>query len=307
VEYLKNEGFPTYEVIEDLEHKLSQHNNPKAFILRTLRSFHDISTYLLINIDKEYSEKVGEKVLSIGNTNYYKGHYYCHKTLERSCNWIQPNLNYSQATVCEKYVIHCFELFNNFFNLFDRLCLDFDLDIIKIQEENGIVIWIRNLSHLLGYGYEEKLRPIKSYPYQVPELRKGKIEALECHPTEKKKEEPQTFEELFYNPEHAEPCLNILRELQPPAIDQINNYIGKAKGVFPLWIRVLKSHKPEPLIKHFKDIVYKDLLNQKLKGLNLSKDASEFRKQYKRLENDKIELDIKAILSQLSQSGKLGK
>ncbi|MCK9410927.1 MAG: hypothetical protein M0Q53_01415 [Prolixibacteraceae bacterium] len=120
-------------------------------------------------------------------------------------------------------------------------------------------------------------------------------------------ETPKTFEELFYNPKHAEPCLGILRELQPPVIDAINNYIGKAKGVFPLWVRVLTNHKPKPLIKHFKDTVYKDLLNQKIKGLNLTKDASEFRKQYVRLENNKTELDIKTILSQYSQSGKLGK
>jgi len=125
--------------------------------------------------------------------------------------------------------------------------------------------------------------------------------------TKTEQEIPKTFEELFYNPEHADPCLKILNELQPPVIDAMNNYIGKSKGVFPLWVKVLKNHKPQPLIKHFKDTVYKDLLNQKIKGLNLSKDASEFRKQYVRLENDKIELDIKAILSQFSQSGKLGK
>lgn len=122
-----------------------------------------------------------------------------------------------------------------------------------------------------------------------------------------KLESPQTFEELFYNPEHAEPCLSILRELQPPVIDAINNYIGKAKGVLPLWIKVLQKHEPKPLIKPFKDSVYKDLLNQKIKGLNLSNDASEFRKQYKRVENNNIEIDIKTILSQYSQSGKLGK
>jgi hypothetical protein len=123
-------------------------------------------------------------------------------------------------------------------------------------------------------------------------------------------ETPKTFEELFYNPENAEPCLKILRELEFPVIDEINNYIGKAKGVFPLWVNILKTYKPKPLIKHFKDIVYKDLLNQKIKGLNLTKDASEFRKQYVRLEKSKIELDIKAKLSQYSQysqSGKLGK
>ena len=125
--------------------------------------------------------------------------------------------------------------------------------------------------------------------------------------TKTEQEQPKIFEELFYNPEHAEPCLKILSELQPPVIDAINNYIGKAKGVFPLWVKVLKNHKPEPLIKHFSDTVYKDLLNQKVKGLNLTKDASEFRKEYVRLVNNNVELDIKTILSQYSQSGKLGK
>jgi hypothetical protein len=132
-------------------------------------------------------------------------------------------------------------------------------------------------------------------------------EALPPQQTKTEKETPKTFEELFYNTKHAEPCLRILNELQPPVIDALNNYIGKAKGVFPLWIKVLTNHKPEPLIKHFKDLIYKDLLNQKIKGLNLTKDASEFRKQYIRLENNKTELDIKTILSQYSQSGKLGK
>lgn len=120
-------------------------------------------------------------------------------------------------------------------------------------------------------------------------------------------EQPRTFEELFFNPEHAEPCLKILNELQPPVIDAINNFIGKSKGVFPMWINVLKNHKPTPLIRHVRDIIYKDLLNEKIKGLNLSKDASEFRKQYKRLQRDNIYLDMKTLLSQYSQSGKLGK
>ena len=120
-------------------------------------------------------------------------------------------------------------------------------------------------------------------------------------------EVPSTFEELFYNPENAEPCLKLLREIDPPAIDLMNNYIGKAKGVIPLWVKILKNHNPKPLMKHYKDTVYRDILNQKINRLNLSRDASEFRKQYKRIANDKVELDIKTILSQYSQEGKLAK
>lgn len=120
------------------------------------------------------------------------------------------------------------------------------------------------------------------------------------------REIPSTFEELFYNPQDAEPCLKILNEIAPPVIDAINNYIGKGKGVFPLWVRVLQQHKPKPLIKPVQDIIIKDLLNQKIAGLNLSKDASEFRKEYRRLSKNDVESDIKAILSQYSQNGMLG-
>ena len=73
-----------------------------------------------------------------------------------------------------------------------------------------------------------------------------------------------------------------------------------------MWIKLLKTNKPLPLIDHFPDIVYKDLLNAKITNLNLSKDASEFRKNYKRLENSDIESEIKFHLSQFSQTGNLG-
>lgn len=120
-------------------------------------------------------------------------------------------------------------------------------------------------------------------------------------------EYPNSFEELFFNPNDAAVCLDILRELQPPVIDASNNYKGKNKGVFPLWIEILQMHKPIALIKPFPDMVYRDLLNEKVKGLKLSKDASEFRKPYNSLKKKGKDLDIKTILSQFSQDGRLGK
>lgn len=115
---------------------------------------------------------------------------------------------------------------------------------------------------------------------------------------------PQSFEDLFYNPVHSVVCLSVLSKLEPPSIDHSNTYIGKNKGIIPLWIKVLRSKN---LIKPVTDKVYRDLINEKIVGLNLSNDASEFRKRYKRLDSSKTELDIKAILSQFSQEGKLGK
>ncbi len=116
-----------------------------------------------------------------------------------------------------------------------------------------------------------------------------------------------TLEEMFENAKYAEVCLDILRKLPKPVLDSANNYIGKNKGIFPLWIKILQQHKPLPLIKPLKDIEYKDILNATIHGLKLTDDASEFRKDYKRLATDNVELDMRAILSQISQSGKLGK
>ncbi|WP_118976560.1 hypothetical protein [Taibaiella koreensis] len=118
---------------------------------------------------------------------------------------------------------------------------------------------------------------------------------------------PQILEDIFIDTSNSEKCLAILRNLESPVINESNIYIGKLKGIFPLWIKLLKSNKPSPLIDHFPDIVYKDLLNAKIKNLYLSKDASEFRKNYKRLENSGVESEIKFHLSQLSQNGNLGK
>lgn len=43
-------------------------------------------------------------------------------------------------------------------------------------------------------------------------------EAIIPNQNQKNKETPKTFDELFYNPENAEPCLKILSELHPPVI-----------------------------------------------------------------------------------------
>jgi len=155
--------------------------------------------------------------------------------------------------------------------------------------------------------YQQYYRVVLNYLKSFEEEEETTIAARASKNQPPELETPATFEELFYDAAQAEPCLRILREIDPPTLDAINNYIGKSKGIFPLWIKVLKEQTPEPLIKHFPNIVYKNLLNQKVKGLNLSKDASEFRKHYKRLENNGVKEDLKRILSQYSHDGKLGK
>ena len=110
---------------------------------------------------------------------------------------------------------------------------------------------------------------------------------------------PETFENLFYSENGSEIFLNILKHLEPPYISIDNNYIGKSKGIFPMIINIFKT---KSLIKNYSDKVYKDLLNNKINGLHLSKDASEFRTNYSMLEKKKVDVEIKAILSQYSQT-----
>lgn len=248
-------------------------------------------------------------------------------------NWNSPEIhqlkeNFSKEDLPEifKHKSQYIEYRNNTHKTFFSLQIFF-ADLDKVTKK--LFDFFNETEHNEFEGFETKAIPVNDIREVAKLLQQGhtkftlpnsilnpsnvrqqpNLEPLPPQQTETKAEQeiPKTFEGLFYNPEHAEPCLKILSELHPPVIDAINNYIGKAKGVFPLWVKVLKNHKPQPLIKHFKDAVYKDVLNQKIKGLNLSKDASEFRKQYKRVENDKIELDIKTILSQYTQNGKLGK
>ena len=156
--------------------------------------------------------------------------------------------------------------------------------------------------------------PINSRDYKILKSRyfeyllsqkssKGNLKKIKVEQVD----EPEFFEDMFYNPADAEKCLFILNKLKSPVIDAIGDYIGKAKGVFPIWVKVLKSHRPKPLIKHLTDIQYSVLLNQRIGRLKLTSDASEFRKTYKRLENGDIEMEMKTILSQLSHSGRLGK
>lgn len=159
----------------------------------------------------------------------------------------------------------------------------------------------------------EKL-PINSQDYKI--LKSRYIEyllsqrSIKANLKKKKKgelDEPKSFEEIFYNPSDANVCLDILKSLERPVLDSNDNYIGNAKGVFPIWIKVLQTHPPKALLKPLKAKVFKDFLNQRIKGLDLTADASEFRKSYKRIYNSDIEVEMKTILSQLSQEGKLGK
>ena len=70
-----------------------------------------------------------------------------------------------------------------------------------------------------------------------------------------------------------------------------------------MWIASMLSFSP-PFIKPISDKIAKQILESEFNGLKLSKDASEFRKTYKRIQDKKTSINL--FLSQISQTGKLG-
>lgn len=121
-----------------------------------------------------------------------------------------------------------------------------------------------------------------------------------------------SFESLFKDEASADASLMILKNLERPVINESNVYIGYSKGVIPMWISVLKGY-PDYVRHDISDLLLSKILNSKIIGLNLSKDASEFRTQYARLQGNELKLEMKSLFSkflqssQSSQKGKLGK
>ena len=125
-------------------------------------------------------------------------------------------------------------------------------------------------------------------------------EPLLLQQTEKPKPEqetPKTFDELFYNTDLVKPCIDILKELDPPLIDTDCNYIGKLKGVFCVWIDEMQR---QGIVKHYSDRkIFASLIPQKIKRFSI--DESMFGKYQSKAEN-LYRTDIKTMVSNIKLS-----
>ncbi|PKG44056.1 hypothetical protein [Psychroflexus sp. MES1-P1E] len=127
-------------------------------------------------------------------------------------------------------------------------------------------------------------------------------EFREIEPISKPKpeqENPKDFEELFYNTELITPCIDILKELDPPLIDTDYNYIGKLKGVICVWIGELQR---QGIVKsNYTDErkLFASLIPQKIKRFSI--DESMFGKPQKKAEEN-YGTDIKTKVSKIKLS-----
>ena len=110
-------------------------------------------------------------------------------------------------------------------------------------------------------------------------------------------ETPKTFDELFYNTDLVKPCIDILKELDPPLIDTDCNYIGKLKGIVCVWIDELQR---QGIVKHYSDRkIFASLIPQKIKRFSI--DESMFGKYQSKAEN-LYRTDIKTMVSKIKLS-----
>jgi hypothetical protein len=108
---------------------------------------------------------------------------------------------------------------------------------------------------------------------------------------------PKTFEEVFYNIDFVNPCIDILKELKSPFVDTDYNYIGKLKGIYCIWIEELTK---QGIIKGYSERkIYASLIPTKIKGFSI--DESMFGKYHKRAENYRLDIKSKISIIKLSQ------
>lgn len=107
---------------------------------------------------------------------------------------------------------------------------------------------------------------------------------------------PETFEDLFTSPYWADCFRYVLENTNPPLINDKNELKPPhgTKGIIP--IVLIEIHQKRGLQNHTDEIRVL-ILNKTFPLLKLSRDASEFRKSYKRLDEMNVQLDVQTLIS----------
>jgi hypothetical protein len=182
-------------------------------------------------------------------------------------------------------------------------------DFFKETEQNEFeafetkAIHVNDISEavkLLQQGKFQKFTLPNSFLNPSTIQQQPNTEPLPPQPIVKQKPEqetPKTFDELFYNADLVKPCIDILKELDPPLIDTDCNYIGKLKGVFCVWIDEMQR---QGIVKHYSDRkIFASLIPQKIKRFSI--DESMFGKHQNKAEN-LYRTDIKTKVSKIKLS-----
>lgn len=126
------------------------------------------------------------------------------------------------------------------------------------------------------------------------------IEPKGTPPQEPVKTPPQieksTFDELFHESKYIEPCINLLKQLDPPLIDSDCNFIGNNKSAICIWVDEMVRNG---IMKPQQGKTFALLIPQRIKGLSISE--SLFRKVSTRAK-ERYGKDIAVLISQIKHS-----
>jgi acyl carrier protein len=202
---------------------------------------------------------------------------------------------------------------------FASIAFDFDNDtmfndLLKTEQEKFLKLDSLNTIELF---YSIEIGTAKEHQKQFPDhktrfktqdkyyfhLLQKWIDLLEkCAAKPKAKNEaelPKKLEDAFYDKKNVQPCIDILKELDPPILDDNGKFIGKLKAVLVVWIVVLqkrsivRSYSNDR--KVFPEIFKNEFKMQSFSGSNFAKHSTRAN-EYKN--------DIEVIISQIKLSQK---
>jgi len=135
-EYL---NIPYENIQKEIEHNLfDSKDKEEVYIIRILKDWVYIFPYLDVSRANDYAKINGLPVIE-----YNYQHDAVKSLIERNFGIIEPRLHYYNATSIEKYILLCFGAYLRFFTLLNELCVDFKLDLVKIQATTVIHVWDR--------------------------------------------------------------------------------------------------------------------------------------------------------------------
>jgi len=182
----------------------------------------------------------------------------------------------------------------------------FEAEITYCSTQNKIALKEQDFVTDISNWIEQKS---KDENLSIPRKRKCKefleyiqTKALPPQPIIKQKPEqetPKTFDELFYNTDLVKPCIDILKELDPPLIDTDCNYIGKLKGVFCVWIDEMQKQGIVKSNYQEERKLFASLIPTKINRFSI--DESMFGKYQSKAENQ-YRTDIKTKVSNIKLS-----
>jgi len=158
-----------------------------------------------------------------------------------------------------------------------------------IKDEEPETLLIRRINLEGRYHHlKRKITVFESFEGEIREWLKNK--------KRERFEKPSAFEEMFADNAIASGCLNVLKDVERPILNDQGEFIGRFKGAICVWVEEMQRLN---LISHYSDRnIYAKLISKRLNPFTI--DGSLFSKSNSRA-SDLYRLPIQVLLSQLAQ------